>query len=653
MYNKKRQEEIIKKSHERSKEYGIEKERTVSRKILKGRDVSENIRHNRELIRIATPFMKTIYDFLVDSGFIMILTDRKGCILNIFGDKDIVQGAKELNMVVGAYMDESSVGTNAMGTAIKEDAPIQISAKEHFITAYHRWTCSAAPIHNISGEIIGTLNLTGYSDLVHPHTLGLVAAAVKSVENQLKSEVAQSSLMEAYQYNNTIMNSIQSGIIAVDRDGNIKSINDSACIMLKLGRREIINGSIGYFLKSWEDIFRNFEEGKEYQDEEVSFKLAGLKERHSLNAQPIKATDGRVIGMVLTFKELQKVINLVNRYTGMRARYTFEELIGQSREVQAIVEYGKNIAESPSTILIEGESGTGKEVLAQAIHNWSSRKDNGFVAINCGAISKNLIESELFGYDEGAFTGAKKGGHPGKFELANGGTLFLDEIGEMPLDMQVNLLRVLQEGCITRIGGSKYIPVDVRIIAATNKDLRKEVARGTFRQDLYYRLSVIPIVLPPLRERKEDVKLLVEHFLRIKALRLNRSVPLVSDEIWSHVYNYDWPGNIRELENFVEKLVNLEGKMSLNMTGTVESASTAAEATESRETAINFCGGESYNSVRENLSSEEIDLCSLEELEKRAITAALKSFKGNITQISKTLGISRNTLYQKMKKYGL
>ncbi|MBU5592035.1 sigma 54-interacting transcriptional regulator [Clostridium sp. MSJ-4] len=634
LYDKRKKEEIIKKSHERSKIYGIEKERIFSKRILMGNEVSGTLEKNKELINVADAFMKILYDFLEASGFIIFLTDREGCILNIVGDEKIIEAARELNMIVGAFMDEGNVGTNAMGIAIKEDSPIQISAKEHFINAYHRWTCSAAPIHNVKGEIIGTLNLTGGSDLVHPHTLGLVVAAVKSIENQLKVENAQKKLKEAYQYMKVIMNSISSGIIALDREGIINSINDEACRMLNLNREEIINNSVEDILYNWKHFFKSLEEGKKIEDEEINLKINGIRKSYNMNIYPIFSEKNQIKGIVILLKDIQNVFNLVNKYTGMNARYTFEDFIGNSAEIKKIKEYAKGIADSPSTVLIEGESGTGKEVLAQAIHNYSNRRNGGFVAINCGAISKNLIESELFGYDDGAFTGARKGGKPGKFELANGGTLFLDEIGEMPLDMQVNLLRVLQEGVVTRIGGSKYIPVDVRIIAATNKDLRKEVARGTFRQDLYYRLSVIPIVIPPLRERREDIFSLVEHFLKIKCEKLNKSIPNIHKRDYQKLLSYNWQGNVRELENFIEKIVNFNGDVDYDFIGSEE---------------ISY----------DNLSLEEIALgeedyiCSLEDLEKRAIIACLSKFNGNITKVSSVLGIGRNTLYSKMKKYNI
>lgn len=638
MYDKNNHSDIVKRSHERSLRYGIEKERVVSKKILIGEDMALNIRKNKEVLRVAAPFMENLYDFLRGSGYILVLTDRDGCILSVIGDNEIVKAAAELDMIVGAYMDERSIGTNAMGTAISENSPIQISAREHFIAAYHRWTCSAAPIHNTFGEIIGTLNLTGASNLVHSHTLGLVVAAVRSIEYQLKSEVAQNKLREAYQYNTTIMDSISSGIIAVDSQGIIKSINNTACRMLKASKSTLVNNSISSFIPEWTSIMEQLFSRHIFQDEEISINIEGNREKYNINTHPINDDISNPIGCVITLKEMQKVINLVNRYTGMRARYTFEDIIGSS-QISNIIGYAKQVANSPSTVLIEGESGTGKEVLAQAIHNYSDRRDNGFVAINCGAISKNLIESELFGYDEGAFTGAKKGGHPGKFELANGGTLFLDEIGEMPLDMQVNLLRVLQEGYITRVGGNKYIPVNVRIIAATNRNLKKEVERGNFRQDLYYRISVIPILMPSLRERKADIKALAEHFLKIKAAKLGRDVEPLNSKIIEWMLNNEWYGNIRELENFVEKYIILKDRAILDM-----------------EDGFSVNNNSEELITTDAMPKEDVESmfnCSLNNLEKKAIQVVLKKFNNNITKASEVLGIGRNTLYLKMKKYNI
>ncbi|MBK5242416.1 sigma 54-interacting transcriptional regulator [Clostridium sp.] len=628
-YNKRNREEIIKKSHERSQKYGIKIEQVISNKILKGQQVADNIKNNKELIRTAAAFMKIIYDFLEGSGFFILLTDKDGCILNIVGDKGTLNAARDMDMVIGAYMDEKSIGTNAMGIAISEDVPIQLSATEHFVTAYHKWTCSAAIIHDENANIIGTLNLTGNSKLVHPHTLGLVVAAVKSIESQMNSEKVRNELIKSYSYMNTVMNSIDYGIIAIDINGMVGNINMASCTMLKIVREEIMNNSIEKVLGNWQYIFNQVKEQKDYHDEEIVLIRQGVRERYALSAYAIKGEKNEFLGMVLTIKEIQRVLNLVSKYTGGGARYVFEDIIGKSSSIKNVIYNARNIASSPSTILIEGESGTGKEVLAQSIHNAGDRKNNSFVAINCGAIPKNLIESELFGYEDGAFTGAKRGGMPGKFELANGGTLFLDEIGEMPLDMQVNLLRVLQEGSVTRIGGNRYIPIDVRIIAATSKELVKEIEKGTFRRDLYYRLSVIPIWLPPLRDREDDIMLLFEHFLSVKAEKLRKPIPSISDEIYNNILTYNWPGNIREIEN----IVNLDGNTTFDIEKKQDELRCITKY-------VNKISGEQY-------------ICSLEELENKAIIASIKKFDGNITKIAKVLGISRNTLYVKIKKYNI
>lgn len=630
-YNKENQNDIIKKSHERSKSYGIEKNRISPKKILKAYEMADNIGKNKNLLNLASQFINILYDFLKGTGFLIILTDKEGCILQISGDEEVLDTAYKMNMVVGAYMSESSIGTNAMGTAIKEDMPIQISAKEHFITAYHRWTCSAAPIHDNNGDIIGILNLTGNRDKVHPHTLGLVVAAVKSIEKQITIDDTNKKLLETYQYMNTIIDSISSGIYVVDSEGIVKTINKSACEILAVDEKDVLESSAEIIFPDWINVYERLKVGGTFDNREVVLNNEFIKGRYNISATPIEI-EGDIIGMVIIFKEIQKVFNLVNKYSGRRAVYNFKDIIGESKEIKNVIRYAKTISSSPSTVLIEGESGTGKELLAQSIHNYGDRRNNSFIAVNCGAIPKSLIESELFGYEEGAFTGAKRGGCAGKFELANEGTLFLDEIGEMPLDMQVDLLRVLQEGYITRVGGDKVIPVDVRIIAATNKNLLEEVKKGRFREDLYYRLSVIPIKIPPLRDREGDLPLLIKYFFRMKVKKLNKKLISMRADIYTNMLNYKWPGNIRELENCVENVVNLNG-----------------------ESTVFFKESEKKSSVYSETENkiEEEDTMSLEEMEKVAIKKALDKNDHNMTKIAKALGITRATLYSKIKRYNI
>lgn len=614
----------------------MEKDQVASKKILEKSQLLDLLSANRTLLDIAKPFVKNLYDFLQGTGFIIVLTDGSGCILTLHGDEQVVEASKVLNMIPGAYMDEESIGTNAMGTAITEDAPIQITAKEHFITAYRGWTCSAAPIHDATGNIVAVLNLTGSSDLVHPHTLGLVVAAVQSIEHQLVAQKVAQELSDTSLALTSIVDNLSYGLISTDIDGNVQKINRAGASMLGLTslqaeQLDLIND----VLPDWINIKDILLSGEKILDEEIAFTTQQGLVKFVVNALPVSDSDkGSLTGAIITFREMKRVYSVINKFSGMKARYTFDDMIYYSDSMRRVVDYAKIVAESPSTILILGESGTGKEVLAQSIHSASLRRKAGFVGVNCGAIPASLMESELFGYEEGAFTGARRGGKPGRFELAHEGTLFLDEIGDLPLEMQVKLLRAIQEGKITRVGGDKDIPLDVRIIAATNRDLKREVDEGRFRMDLFYRLSVIPITIPSLKERKEDIPMLIKYFMHTKALRLKKSVPEMSNDLYQRLLQYPWPGNIRELENFIEKLVNFDGNEEMaDLGGTFISKVTQTNVVDHPILSIGFQ--------------------TLDEMEKVAITAAIAHLNGNISQVAKALGISRNTLYLKMKRYKL
>ncbi len=621
---------IIDRSHKRCSKHGITRERVFPIKTLNKLELHKVLEENSELIKISIPFMEILYDFLRGSGFSLYLTDSAGFILTIIGDEEIIKDMGKSGIIEGADMSEESTATNAIGTSIYEDCSVQTSGEDHYIKAYHSLTCSAAVIHNEQRDIIGCLNLTGKCQLAHPHTLGLVVAAVKSIENQLKIDKTQNELFNAYQYLNKVMDSINSGIFALDMDGVVKAINKSACKMLYI-KEEVINKKADKVLHNWEYILKEITDGKVYEDKEVIYTHEDKKKTFSLNAYPIKNKSGDIIGIVAIFNDIQNVYNLVNKYTGKNATYTFEDIVGSSEKITKLKQQAKSIANSPSTVLIQGESGTGKELIAQAIHNNSSRKDKSFIAINCGAIPKSLIESELFGYEQGAFTGAKRGGQPGKFELASGGTLFLDEIGEMPLDVQVYLLRVLQTSCFYRVGGSKNINVDVRIIAATNKNLKEKVEKGNFREDLYYRLSVIPLNVPSLREREGDIEILIQYFLKAKAIKLGKSIPKIRDDIYESLINYTWPGNVREIENCIENIVNMDGNTSF------------------------IFENDLLLKKEKNISIEgfHYNMCTLEQWDKIAIENCIKKCEGNITKASKILGINRSTIYSKMKKQNI
>lgn len=479
--------------------------------------------------------------------------------------------------------------------------------------------------------------------LIAPHTVpqqwhSLILSAIDdAIQSRIKDASMQKKMDDTHQFTFAIMNALKVGVIAINPKGEILFANDHACRSINIRRRELLKIPIKKLIPYWNNIYQMVASGEKFINEEIVITGNNTKTKYNVNVSPIQDQEQtNLIGMVIAMRELENVYHLVNKYTGMQARYTFSDIIAKSRIMRKLVDYAGTIANSPSTVLIEGESGTGKEVFAQSIHNASSRHENGFVAINCAAIPENLIESELFGYDDGAFTGAKKGGHPGKFELADGGTLFLDEIGDMKMEMQVKLLRAIQEGAITRIGGDKTIPVDVRLVAATNKNLKDEVDKGQFRLDLYYRLSVIPIKIPALRERKEDLPSLIRFFLNKKSLKLQKKVPQLRYSTLQELLDYNWPGNIRELENAIEQIVNLDGVASFE--------DLKMEFSQEPEPVLT-------KQAIQSSTIEEIPLITFQEMEKKMIQKAIDFHNSNMTKVSKSLGISRNTLYLKLKKY--
>ncbi|WNG36610.1 sigma-54-dependent Fis family transcriptional regulator [Archangium minus] len=320
-------------------------------------------------------------------------------------------------------------------------------------------------------------------------------------------------------------------------------------------------------------------------------------------------------------------------------------IIGESPQLHEVFKIIDKVADTPSTVLITGESGTGKELVASALHGASSRRDKPFIKINCAAIPHNLLESELFGYERGAFTGAVTS-KPGRFELADGGTLFLDEIGEIPVEMQVKLLRALQEGEFERVGGIKTTRVDVRLVAATNRDLQAEIETGRFRKDLYYRLAVVPIVLPPLRERRGDIPMLAGHFVEKYNRKLNKKIEGITDEAMALLQGYNWPGNIRELENLIERVLLFADGPSItakDLPDPIRQGSTPAPVLSAAPLEASTGEGGLKDIVRMKAA----------ELEKDLITKALEETGGNVTRAARLLQISRKSLQTKMKEFGL
>lgn len=622
---------IVLESWKRSKEWGVShKENTIT--PLDGKELDNKLKENRELIKISSPLLEILARSVRGSGFRIDLFNKDVYILKQWGDRETLENSRKLGSFPGVCKSERLSGTNAIGLASYLKIPIQLIGPEHYNIRLHQWTCSAAPIKDIFGNILGIINMTGNYKLVHKHTLGMVIAIAKAIENQIRQNEISKRLETENKYVNASIESSFDAVLIIDEKSRIIRTNRAVEEMFGLPIDAILNQNCEDIFGTNNPLIQVLDKRKEINEEEVSLKINGRDMIFYSTIRPIFIESHELKGAVAFFREIKTVRRIAKRYSTSRARFTFEDLIGRNKEFMKAITMAKKLANSSIKILLEGKTGTGKELFAQAIHNLSSRRNNSFMAINCAAIPLELMESELFGYEEGAFTGARRGGLLGKIELAEGGTFFLDEISSMPLILQGKLLRVLETGVITRIGGRREIVTDVRIISATNKDLLEELRKGNFREDLFYRINLATIKIPPLRERRDDISLLIEYFYNRQYGKNLKIESIVENKALQILLSYWWPGNIRELENVIERALLFSSGNKIKM------KDLAPYLTQMTNKEVDL-----------NLNGYKIK--KLEELEKESITKALKINDGNITSAAQQLGIARNTFYVKMKKY--
>ncbi|OUO38292.1 ArsR family transcriptional regulator [Megamonas hypermegale] len=438
---------------------------------------------------------------------------------------------------------------------------------------------------------------------------------------------------EKYQQMDIIFNTINEGIVIANNKSEIIYINKAAISILKVDDKSIIGETISKALPFCKLLSKTLFTGKKYLHHEVY--AEEYNNHYMVSSQPILDENGNLFGGVAVIRDMKTVRQIYQKITGQPST-SFNDIIHQSQIMEELILSAQHYASSNSTILIRGETGSGKELFARAIHNASSRRNNIFLAINCTAIPDTLLESELFGYEEGTFTGANKGGKLGLFELACDGTLFLDEIGDISSTLQAKLLRVLQEHTVRRIGGSREIPINVRIISATNRNLEEMVQNDMFRQDLYYRLNVIPLYLPPLRERREDIALLANYLFNSTVSDINPSVKTLSPEAIKKLESYDYPGNVRELSNIIERAINMARKPVITPDDIVFSTQNQSVNTNNYDNKI----------IDFNLNA------AVKNTEKRIIREALKEFNSS-RKLGAALGISHTSIIRKMKEYNL
>lgn len=583
----------------RCKQYNVDPFLEKGKNILTKDEYEKKIASNRILLDIASPYLESLWSSIHNKSTYLILTDSEGYILKIFSDKKTKQFLDQFKIVEGVKWTEDEVGTNAIGTTLVTHEPVQVVGTEHFCVASHSMTCSAAPIKNSRGKLVGVLDISNCQPEKKLNMLSLTVSVAYSIESHLKlhEEMRRLTLIEHFM--KTEKNS-DAEVILSDIDG--------------------------YFVTASESILQIMTENTNlYHSSIDSFREIGIEFK---NKQPIYSKENQLLGYK---HEVRYQNERTQWYIASPTKFHFLGEPGVSAEFHKVIQDIEKASRSDVTVLISGESGTGKEVVAKSIHSNSRRKNQPFVAVNCGAIPKELLESELFGYVEGAFTGASKKGYEGKFVQANGGTIFLDEIGEMPFSMQVALLRVLQEKEVTPIGGSKPIPINVRIIAATNKNLDQLVQQGKFREDLFYRLHVFDIKLPPLRKRKKDIPCLIQHFFEKKNLKID-----VPPEIIDCFMAYDWPGNIRELFNVLEKMIVLADGNALKLTHVPSYIKEKRKQDQSQT--IPFQQGQ---------------LSNKEHYQREQMLKALQETNGNVRKAAELIGMPLSTFYRKLKKFNL
>lgn len=599
---------IVQESHRRSRHFGLDPGTPVSRDILTARSLADLREQQERFLRYAKPAMDRLLPQLAPYGMVALLADPQGNILHSVGDPQFLKQAERVCLKPGANWKESARGTNAIGTALALDAPVRIHAEQHYLVDHAFLTCSASPIHAPDGTLLGVLDLTGHCSQELSQSFGLVAFAAEAVETRLLLDHSRKEKLEILQELDAVSSAHSRGLVALDECGHVVYLNQAA-------KRAIDSDVIG---RDWEDVLEHRAEKSP-----IHFRTV-FRSRKRTWAFIHAGTSARV--------------------TQSEARHTFENIYVNCPRMQVVIETARRAAGHNMHILLLGKSGTGKELFAQSIHNHSARSDKPFIAVNCSAIPEALIESELFGYEGGAFTGAAGKGRPGKFRAAEGGTIFLDEVGDMDQRAQAALLRVLQEGRVTPVGSVASHKISVRVIAATHRDLWEAVEAGQFRHDLYFRLKGIVIELIPLRDRS-DIIGLAKEILR----KLGPGGVTLNPCAQQAMLSYTWPGNVRELQSTLQQALFLSGGMD------IEADHLRLELNRVREGVQSWHRHDTHNHEgdRKELLPDQHKPLAARDWERKAILQALEATAGNISQAAALLQIGRTTLYRKMRKYDL
>jgi len=696
--------ELIEQSHQRCAALGLSRIERPDFTPMMRSDLAVARERNQRLFTHAAPVMEMLFEQIVNTESMIMLTDAQGTILHSVGDDDFLDRASKVALSPGVNWAEHSKGTNGMGTALFTESPTLVHADEHFMYANSFLTCSAAPIFDPRGNMLGVLDVTGDQRSYHQHTMGLVRMSARMIENHWLSDDYGDRLRLHFHSRVEFIGTLLEGIIVVGGDGRILGANRSALDQLDMSgaavRAHTLASLFGTTPSAVIDHFRaplsvpmylSLDNGRQFH---VAARFNWQSRSFALGAHdaPDAATACLEQAPLSAAPRPRALVPPLTSEPGA-PRSGLQYLQTGDAHMEAVVEKVRRIMNRNIPLLIVGETGTGKELLARALHQDSIRSRQPFVAVNCTAIPESLIEAELFGYEEGAFSGSRRKGATGRLVQANAGTLFLDDVGDLPLAVQARLLRVLQDRCVTPLGSHKSIPVDIAVIAATHCNLREMIDRRAFREDLYYRLNGLVVRLPALRERT-DLGVVAR---RILLTECPQQTPEISPTVMDMFRRYGWPGNIRQLANVLRTAaVMAQGERQITeahlsddfldevrriappvhpMTARLADAGAASRRSDAGAAApaggcatpspgASATSGDAVASpglatpaadspvaagAPQEANPKKSPVVTLEQAEIEMMQNALAAAGGNISEAAKRLGISRNTIYRKLR----
>jgi sigma-54 dependent transcriptional regulator, acetoin dehydrogenase operon transcriptional activator AcoR len=653
--------DLIGQSHLRSQSYGLTVTDEPDFSSPAHGVLPDALEENRFLFQHAAPVMETLYDQIVNTHSMVLLTSAKGLVLHSLGDMDFLERASQVALTPGMDWSEKSKGTNAIGTALSEEEALTVHGGQHYMNANKFLTCSASPIFDPYGQVIGALDVTGDHRSYHQHTLALVRMSAQMIENHMFADIFPKAIRIHFHTRSEFLGTLVEGIAVFSPEGRFLSANRSAQFQIGLPfsalKAHTFSSLFGLPVSA---LFELFGGATPNPKQLCMHNGVSVWCRVKLKASNMwAAKPGTNTGEAPAHPQPPQAPAAAQpapeplKQTGKKMQFSsLHYLDTGDAQVTSVIHKLRMVSGRDIPIMILGETGTGKDLLAQAIHGDSTRAAQPFVSVNCASIPDTLIESELFGYEEGAFTGARKKGSIGKILQAHGGTLFLDEIGDMPKHLQARLLRVLQERKVSPLGAGKEVEVDVAVVSATHKNLKDMIARGDFREDLYYRLNGLVVRLPALRERS-DFELVVQKILL--ALSEGSQPVGVSAQVMDLFKRYAWPGNFRQLHNLLRTAVVMVGQDGVidmshlpdDFLEELDHEQVRAPSAAPVAPIVVPVDATAVCHVPEPMAEVCAEGQRLQDVALSAMAQMLRLHKGNVSAAAKALGVSRNTIYRK------